>query len=56
MTVLTIVIIPVTVSVLAVIGYLFPMTLRPWWSSTNFGPYFVAAAMRSGAYCVTETR
>jgi len=49
MTVMTIVIIPVAVSVHTVVSYIFAMTLRPGWDSTVFGPYFVAGALYSGS-------
>ena len=49
MTVMTIVIIPVAVSVHTVVSYIFAMTLRPGWNSTVFGIYFVAGALYSGS-------
>ena len=49
---MTIVIIPVAVSVHTVVSYIFAMTLRPGWNSTIFGPYFVAGALYSGSACV----
>jgi molybdopterin-containing oxidoreductase family membrane subunit len=49
MTIMTIVIIPVAVSVHTVVSYIFAMTLRPGWNSTVFGPYFVAGALYSGS-------
>ena len=49
MTVMTIIIIPVAVSVHTVVSYIFAMTLRPGWDSTVFGPYFVAGALYSGS-------
>ncbi len=49
MTVMTIVIIPVAVSVHTVVSYIFAMTLRPGWNSTVFGPYFVVGALYSGS-------
>jgi Ni/Fe-hydrogenase subunit HybB-like protein len=52
MTIMTIVIIPVAVSVHTVVSYIFAMTLRPGWDSTVFGPYFVAGALYSGSACV----
>src|ERR1035438_2129815 len=52
MTVMTIVIIPVAVSVHTVVSYIFAMTLRPGWDSTVFGPYFVAGALYSGSAIV----
>ena len=52
MNVMTIVIIPVAVSVHTVVSYIFAMTLRPGWDSTVFGPYFVAGALYSGSATV----
>jgi molybdopterin-containing oxidoreductase family membrane subunit len=52
MTIMTIVIIPVAVSVHTVVAYIFAMTLRPGWNSTVFGPYFVAGALYSGSAAV----
>jgi Ni/Fe-hydrogenase subunit HybB-like protein len=52
MTIMTIVIIPVAVSVHTVVSYIFAMTLRPGWDSTVFGPYFVVGALYSGSACV----
>lgn len=49
MTIMTIVIIPVAVSVHTVVSYIFAMTLRPGWDSTVFGPYFVTGALYSGS-------
>lgn len=49
MTIMTIVIIPVAVSVHTVVSYIFAMTLRPGWNSTVFGPYFVTGALYSGS-------
>lgn len=49
MNIMTIVIIPVAVSVHTVVSYIFAMTLRPGWNSTVFGPYFVAGALYSGS-------
>ncbi|MDH3458557.1 MAG: polysulfide reductase NrfD, partial [Gemmatimonadota bacterium] len=46
--VLSIVVIPIAVSVHTVIGWIFAMTLRPMWHSTIFGPYFVMGAIYSG--------
>ena len=52
MTIMTIIIIPIAVSVHTVVSYIFAMTLRPGWNSTVFGPYFVAGALYSGSACV----
>jgi molybdopterin-containing oxidoreductase family membrane subunit len=49
MTIMTIVIIPVAVSVHTVVSYIFAMTLRAGWNSTVFGIYFVAGALYSGS-------
>ena len=52
MKIMTIIIIPIAVSVHTVVGYIFAMTLRPGWNSTVFGPYFVAGALYSGSAAV----
>lgn len=52
MHIMTIIIIPIAVSVHTVVGYIFAMTLRPGWNSTVFGPYFVAGALYSGSAAV----
>jgi Ni/Fe-hydrogenase subunit HybB-like protein len=52
MTIMTIIIIPIAVSVHTVVSYIFAMTLRPGWNSTVFGPYFVAGALYSGSATV----
>ncbi len=49
MSIMTIIIIPIAVSVHTVVSYIFAMTLRPGWNSTVFGPYFVAGALYSGS-------
>jgi molybdopterin-containing oxidoreductase family membrane subunit len=49
MTIMTIIIIPIAVSVHTVVSYIFAMTLRTGWNSTVFGPYFVAGALYSGS-------
>ena len=46
--VLSIIVIPIAVSVHTIIGWIFAMTLRPMWHSTIFGPYFVMGAIYSG--------
>ncbi|MEN8145637.1 MAG: NrfD/PsrC family molybdoenzyme membrane anchor subunit [Gemmatimonadota bacterium] len=46
--VLSILVIPIAVSVHTIIGWIFAMTLRPMWHSTIFGPYFVMGAIYSG--------
>ncbi|MBI3509172.1 MAG: polysulfide reductase NrfD [Bacteroidetes bacterium] len=50
--IMTLIIIPIAVSVHTVVSWLFAMTLRPGWSSTIFGPYFVAGAIMSGCAAV----
>ncbi len=45
---LAIIIIPLALSIHTVTSWLFAMTLRPGWDSTNFGPYFVAGAFLAG--------
>lgn len=55
MKIMTVIIMPIAVSVHTVIGYIFAMTLRPGWNSTIFGPYFVAGALYSGAAAVVLT-
>jgi molybdopterin-containing oxidoreductase family membrane subunit len=47
-TIMSLVIIPVAVSVHTVVSWIFSMTLRPGWHSTIFGPYFVIGAIFSG--------
>ena len=49
MGIMTIIIIPIAVSVHTVVSYIFAMTLRGGWDSTVFGPYFVAGALYSGS-------
>lgn len=50
--ILIILVIPVAVSIHTVTSWLFALTYRPGWDSTNFGPYFVAGAFVAGAGCV----
>ncbi len=45
---MSVIIIPVAVSVHTVVSWIFGMTLRPGWHSTIFGPYFVIGAIYSG--------
>ena len=45
---MTILIIPIAVSVHTVVSFVFAMTLRPGWNSTIFGPYFVIGAIFGG--------
>lgn len=46
--VMTVLILPIAVSVHTVVSWIFAMTLRVGWNSTIFGPYFVAGALISG--------
>jgi len=48
MSVMTILIIPIAVSVHTVVSWVFAMTIQPMWHSTIFGPYFVVGAIFSG--------
>jgi Ni/Fe-hydrogenase subunit HybB-like protein len=48
MRIMTIVIIPVAVSVHTIVSWDFAMALVPGWHSTVFGPYFVVGAIFSG--------
>ncbi len=48
MTIMSILIIPLAVSVHSVLAWLFAVTVQPGWNSTIFAPYFVVAAMFSG--------
>ncbi|MBI3462217.1 MAG: polysulfide reductase NrfD [Planctomycetes bacterium] len=52
MTVMTVIILPIAVSVHTVVAWIFSMTLRPGWNSTIFGPYFVSGALMSGCASV----
>ncbi len=47
-TVMSIIVIPIAVSVHTVVSFVFSMTLQPMWHSTIFGPYFVVGAIFSG--------
>lgn len=46
--IMSVIVIPIAVSVHTVISYIFSMTLQPMWHSTIFGPYFVCGAIFSG--------
>jgi molybdopterin-containing oxidoreductase family membrane subunit len=46
--VMAVVIIPLAVSVHTIVSWDFAMTVVPMWTSTIFGPYFVAGAIYSG--------
>lgn len=48
LAVMTVLIIPIAISVHTVVSWVFGMTLRPMWHSTIFGPYFVTGAIYSG--------
>ncbi|MCK5420849.1 MAG: polysulfide reductase NrfD [Deltaproteobacteria bacterium] len=48
MSIMTILIIPIAVSVHTVVSWVFAMTIQPMWHSTIFGPYFVVGAIFSG--------
>ena len=50
--VMTILILPIAISVHTVVSWIFAMTLRVGWNSTIFGPYFVAGALFSGVAAV----
>ncbi len=50
--ILSVLIIPVALSIHTVTSWLFEATFRPGWDSTNFGPYFVAGAFMVGAGAV----
>ncbi|OYT16574.1 MAG: polysulfide reductase [Bacteroidetes bacterium 4572_77] len=49
---LSIIIVPVALSIHTVTSWLFAATLRPGWDTTIFGPYFVAGAFVAGAAAV----
>lgn len=44
----SILVIPVMITVHTVVSYVFAMTIQPMWHSAIFGPYFVAGALFSG--------
>jgi molybdopterin-containing oxidoreductase family membrane subunit len=46
--IMSIIIIPIAVSVHTVVSFVFSMTWRPGWHSSIFGPYFVVGAIFSG--------
>jgi Ni/Fe-hydrogenase subunit HybB-like protein len=50
--ILSILIIPVALSIHTVTSWLFATTFRPGWDSTNFGAYFVSGAFMVGAAAV----
>ena len=47
-TVMAVIVLPISVSVHTVVSWVFGMTIQPMWHSTIFGPYFVAGAIFSG--------
>jgi molybdopterin-containing oxidoreductase family membrane subunit len=49
---MSVIIIPVAISVHTVVSWVFGMTLRPGWHSTIFGPYFVIGAIFSGTAAI----
>lgn len=52
LNIISIVIIPLAVSVHSVMAWAFSVTSRPGWHSTIFGPYYVVAALFSGVAAV----
>lgn len=52
MNIMTAIILPVAITVHTVVAWLLAMTLRTGWNSTVLGPYFVSAAIMSGAAAV----
>jgi Ni/Fe-hydrogenase subunit HybB-like protein len=52
MAIMSILIIPLAVSVHSVLAWAFSVTMRPGWHSTLFAPYFVIAALLSGVAMV----
>jgi len=50
--IMSILIIPIAISVHTVVSWIFAMTLRVGWNSSVFGPYFVAGALLSGVASV----
>ena len=51
-SIMTVLILPIAISVHTVVSWIFAMTLRAGWNSTIFGPYFVAGALFSGVASV----
>jgi molybdopterin-containing oxidoreductase family membrane subunit len=49
---MSILVIPVMVTVHTVVSYIFAMTIQPGWHSAIFGPYFVCGALYSGVASV----
>ena len=52
MAILIILIIPMALAIHTVTSWLFAVTTRPGWDSTNFGPYFVSGAFVAGGSAV----
>jgi molybdopterin-containing oxidoreductase family membrane subunit len=50
---LSVLIIPVTVMVLSVVGWVFATTVQPGWHSSIFGPYYVVGALFQGVAALT---
>lgn len=50
--IMTLLILPIAISVHTVVSWIFAMTLRVGWNSSIFGPYFVAGALFSGVATV----
>lgn len=48
MSIMSVIIIPIAVSVHTVVSWVFAMTIQPMWHSTIFGPYFVVGAIFTG--------
>jgi molybdopterin-containing oxidoreductase family membrane subunit len=55
LTLISLVIIPLAVSVHSVLSWAFALTSRPGWAETVFPPYFVIAALYSGTALVIVT-
>ncbi|MFQ5814985.1 MAG: NrfD/PsrC family molybdoenzyme membrane anchor subunit [Candidatus Hydrothermarchaeaceae archaeon] len=52
MFILSVLIIPVVVSVHTIVSLVFALTTQPMWHETMFGPYFVAGAIFSGSAAI----
>jgi len=52
-TFVSILVIPVMITVHTVVSFVFAMTIQPMWHSAIFGPYFVTGAIFSGVASVT---
>jgi molybdopterin-containing oxidoreductase family membrane subunit len=53
LSILSGVLIPVTIMVLSVVGWVFATTVQPGWHSSIFGPYYVVGAMFQGTAALT---